>query len=65
MFRIAFRSVYQSRLQLARETNVWLKDEAPEDSVNLPAPEIIAADITENLEAALAQFAEIAADLKK
>jgi type I restriction enzyme M protein len=29
----------------------WLKDEALEDSANLPAPEIIAADITEDLQA--------------
>jgi type I restriction enzyme M protein len=43
----------------------WLKDEALEDSVNLPAPEIIAADIVEDLQAALAQFAEIATDLKR
>jgi type I restriction enzyme M protein len=42
----------------------WLKDEALEDSANLPAPEIIAADIVEDLQAALAQFAEIANDLK-
>ncbi len=32
--------------------------------VNLPAPEIIAADITADLEAALEQFATIAEDLK-
>ena len=31
---------------------------------NLPAPEIIAADITADLEAALEQFATIAEDLK-
>ncbi len=42
----------------------WLKDEALEDSANLPAPEIIAADITADLEAALEQFATIAEDLK-
>ena len=42
----------------------WLKDEALEDSANLPAPEVIAADITEDLEAALEQFATIAEDLK-
>jgi hypothetical protein len=42
----------------------WLKDEALEESANLPAPGIIAADIVDDLEAALAQFAEIAADLK-
>jgi hypothetical protein len=41
----------------------WLKDESLEDSANLPAPEIIAAEIVEDLEAALAQFAEIASDL--
>jgi type I restriction enzyme M protein len=43
----------------------WLRDEALEDSANLPVPEIIAADIVEDLQAALAQFAEIAADLKR
>jgi type I restriction enzyme M protein len=42
----------------------WLKDEALEDSANLPAPEIIAAEITEDLEAALEQFATIAQDLE-
>ncbi len=43
----------------------WLKDEALEESANLPAPEIIAADITADLEAALEQFATIAEDLKR
>ena len=43
----------------------WLKDDALEDSANLPAPEVIAADITADLEAALEQFSEIADDLKK
>jgi len=42
----------------------WLKDDSLEDSANLPAPEIIAAEIAEDLEAALEQFMEIAADLK-
>jgi type I restriction enzyme M protein len=42
----------------------WLKDESFEGSANLPAPEIIAAEIVEDLEAALAQFAEIAANLR-
>ena len=42
----------------------WLKDDALEESANLPAPEIIAADITADLEAALEQFATIAEDLK-
>jgi len=43
----------------------WLKDESLEDSANLPDPNIIAAEIVEDLQAALAQFAEIANDLKK
>jgi len=42
----------------------WLKDEALEESANLPDPETIAADITADLEAALEQFATIAEDLK-
>jgi type I restriction enzyme M protein len=41
----------------------WLKDESLADSDNLPAPEVIAAEIVEDLEAALEQFREIAADL--
>jgi type I restriction enzyme M protein len=43
----------------------WLKDDALEESANLPAPEIIAADITADLEAAMEQFATIAEDLRK
>jgi type I restriction enzyme M protein len=42
----------------------WLKDEALEESANLPAPEVIAADIAADIEAALEQFATIAEDLK-
>jgi len=43
----------------------WLKDESLEDSANLPPPDVIAQEIVEDLQAALAQFAEIATDLKK
>jgi type I restriction enzyme M protein len=43
----------------------WLKDESLEESANLPAPGVIAAEITEDLEAALEQFASIAEDMKK
>jgi adenine-specific DNA-methyltransferase len=43
----------------------WLKDESLEDSANLPAPDVIAQEIVEDLQAALAQFAEIATDLKE
>jgi len=41
----------------------WLRDESLEDTDNLPAPAVIAAEIVEDLEAALAQFAEIAVSL--
>jgi type I restriction enzyme M protein len=41
----------------------WLKDDALEESANLPAPGIIALDIMEDLQAALEQFATIAEDL--
>ncbi|OPY26822.1 MAG: N-6 DNA Methylase [Methanocella sp. PtaU1.Bin125] len=41
----------------------WLKDESLEDSENLPAPEVIAREIVENLEAALEQFRGIEEEL--
>jgi type I restriction enzyme M protein len=41
----------------------WLRDESLEDADNLPPPAVIAAEIVEDLEAALAQFAGIAASL--
>lgn len=37
----------------------WLKDESLEDSANLPDPDVLAREIVENLEAALAQFSSI------
>jgi type I restriction enzyme M protein len=42
----------------------WLRDESLEDTDNLPAPEVIAAEIVEDLQAALDQFSEIAATLQ-
>jgi type I restriction enzyme M protein len=42
----------------------WLKDESMEDSANLPDPGVIAAEIAEDLQAALDQFSQIATDLK-
>ena len=42
----------------------WLKDDSLEESANLPAPEVIAREIDDDLEAALEQFATIAEDLK-
>ncbi|MGH6961169.1 MAG: hypothetical protein ACREE7_11840, partial [Dongiaceae bacterium] len=41
----------------------WLKDESLEDTSNLPPPDVIAAEIVENLEAALEQFRQVAAAL--
>jgi len=42
----------------------WLKDESLEDSDKLPPPELIAAEITENLESALEQFGSIEETLR-
>jgi len=42
----------------------WLKDDALEDSATLPAPDVLALEITDNLQAALAQFASIAEELE-
>jgi type I restriction enzyme M protein len=41
----------------------WLRDESLEDTGNLPAPEVIAAEIVEDLQTALDQFAAIASSL--
>lgn len=41
----------------------WLRDDALEDSANLPEPEVLATEIVEDLEAALENFAEIAEEL--
>jgi type I restriction enzyme M protein len=41
----------------------WLRDESLEDMENLPPPEVIAQEIVEDLEAALAEFSAIAASL--
>ncbi len=41
----------------------WLRDESLEDTDNLPAPELIAAEIIEDLQAALEQFAAIASSV--
>ncbi|ATZ61801.2 MAG: class I SAM-dependent DNA methyltransferase [Methanosarcinales archaeon Met12] len=43
----------------------WLKDKSLEDSENLPAPDLLASDIVENLESALEQFSSIHEDLKE
>jgi type I restriction enzyme M protein len=41
----------------------WLRDDSLEDADSLPPPEAIATEIAEDLEAALAEFAEIAGSL--
>ena len=38
----------------------WLRDESLDDADSLPPPDVLAAEIAEDLEAALAEFAEIA-----
>jgi type I restriction enzyme M protein len=41
----------------------WLRDESLEDAANLPEPSVLAAKIVDDLEAALAEFSEVAASL--
>lgn len=42
----------------------WLRDESLEDAANLPAPDVLAQEIADDLEAALAEFAQIAESLR-
>jgi type I restriction enzyme M protein len=42
----------------------WLKDKSPEDSDDLPEPDVLAQEIAGDLETALEQFTSIAAKLK-
>ncbi len=42
----------------------WLRDESLEDAANLPSPDVLAQEIVEDLEAALAEFAAIAESLR-
>ncbi len=43
----------------------WLRDDALEETANLPDPDVIAAEIVEDLQAALEEFGEIQAELGK
>ena len=43
----------------------WIKDESLEELENLPEPEVLAAEIIENLEDALEQFRSIQETLEK
>jgi type I restriction enzyme M protein len=61
-----FRSYSYEELMERDKVNLdifWLKDDSLEDVEDLPEPEVLAADITENLEAALDQFSQIQDDL--
>jgi type I restriction enzyme M protein len=42
----------------------WLRDESLEDTASLPNPDVLAAEILEDLQAALEQFGEVAEDLE-
>ena len=44
---------------------VWLQDESLEDLDNLPPPDVIAQEIVEDLEAALAEFSAVAEALRE
>jgi type I restriction enzyme M protein len=43
----------------------WIKDKSLEDSADLEVPDLIAEEIADDLQAALEQFATIAADLRE
>jgi type I restriction enzyme M protein len=62
-----FRSFTYEELVARDKVNLditWLRDESLEDLDNLPAPEIIAREIVEDLTAALAEFEAVAAALE-
>jgi len=44
---------------------IWLKDDSLEDAADLPAPDVLAREIIEELEAALAEFTAIAESLEQ
>ena len=61
------RSYAYDELTARDKTNLditWLRDESLEDLDNLPAPEVIAREIVEDLTAALAEFEAVAAALE-
>ena len=43
----------------------WLRDESLEDSANLPEPDVLAQEIADDLQAALAQIQDILGDLQR
>jgi len=61
-----WRSYTYDELVARDKTNLdifWLKDESLEDTDNLPAPEVLAQEIVEQLEAALEEFREVVVGL--
>ena len=42
---------------------LWLRDESPKESDNLPVPDVLAQEIVDDFGAAIEQFHEIAADV--
>ena len=57
-----FKSFAYEELMQRDKVNLdicWLRDQSLEESENFPEPDVIAAEITENLEVALEQFASI------
>ena len=61
-----FRSFSYDELVQREHANLdifWLKENSLEDAANLPAPDILTAEIIENLEAALVQFQDIQTEL--
>ena len=56
---------YVTNLRKGRIVDIfWLRDKSLEGAEDLQPPDVIAAEIAENLEAALEQFAEIHEDLR-
>ena len=61
-----FRPFDHDELAAREKTNldlIWLKDDSLEDAADLPAPEVLALEIAEELAAALAEINAIAASL--
>ncbi|MGI8577758.1 MAG: type I restriction-modification system subunit M [Nocardioidaceae bacterium] len=62
-----FRPFWYDELMARDKANLditWLRDESLEDLDNLPAPDVIAREIVEDLTAALAEFEAVAAALE-
>ena len=63
-----FRAFSYDELIERENTNLdifWLKDDSLEDAADLPTPDVLVAEITENLESALAQLQDIQAELDR